>query len=327
MENGGLNKEQLYELLAKYFSDNATEIEAQQLVEWKSASAENRAEFDRFEKIWKNSKKAPSFNTEKAWKAVQSRINASETKIVSIKRRKDSVLKYAVAACVVLLFSVAGFYFFNSGQIYSAQEGMLAVALEDGTAIDINKNGEIKLSSNFNDLERRVQLKGEAFFDVAKNKEKPFVIETDLVQVSVLGTSFNVNENEDSVVVTVVSGVVEVSDNQSTNNKRKLLKGDRLVFRNNNRTFKKLAFDENALAWKTRTIVFRRTYLKNVFKVVEATYGVEVELSNSSIENCQLTAQFEDQPLEVVLAVIESTFELKIEKTDSLVKISGEGCE
>ncbi len=321
------NKEAIEGLIAKQLSGNITPEELEQLNQWKLASAANRDAYVEYERTWFASNQPIKVDTNAAWQKVSQRLAFDKKPTISINRKRTWVNQLAVAASFALLVSIAGFYFFNAGTTYSADGIQLAVALQDGSFIDLNAASSLQVTSSFNDKERRVELDGEAFFDIAKDKTKPFVIETDLVEVRVLGTSFNVDENEDSVVVTVATGIVEVTDISAPNNTRKLAKGERIIFRNNKKSFENLAFDENDFAWKTRTLVFRRTYLSNAFKVLEATYGVEIELSNEDIEYCQLTAQFEDQELEDVLDVIQSTFQLEIIQKGKKITITGEGCK
>jgi len=317
--------EEIIDLIAKKLSGNLSDDEQKQFESWLAESEANRSYVAEYSNIWKASQQPLEVNTDAAWNKVKSRIK-TDIPIVQISKKATPFYRIAVAASVILLMTVSAFYYFNSGTTYEASNEQIAVLLEDGSDINLNSNSSLKVVSDFNENERRVALDGEAYFDIAKDKSKPFIIETDLVNVMVLGTSFNVNECADSVVVTVTSGIVEVSDISSETNKRKLLKGERLVFRNNKKSFRNLAFDENDFAWKTRTLVFRRTYLENAFKVIESTYGVDVQLENAAINNCKLTAQFEDQTLEEVLEVIQSTFGLTVKQTEKTITISGEGC-
>lgn len=325
MSSNSEHKDQIEALIAKELSGNSAPDESKQLSDWLAASEANQKLYAELASAWTLDQKQNRFSTQKAWKKVESRI-ANQEKVVPIQRPKSRLQFLAYAASLALIIGSALFYINNKDEVYSSSDGQLAVVLEDNSSIDLNSASELQVLSDFNDKERRVKLSGEAFFDIAKNKEKPFVIETDLVEVKVLGTSFNVNENKDSVVVTVASGIVQVSDVNEPNKKRKLVKGEKLVFRNNSKSFEQLDFDQNDLAWKTRTLVFRRTDLNNAFSVLEATYNIKIQVDNPAINNCKLTAQFEDQSLEEVLNIIATTFGLDYTINDNIVKINGEGC-
>lgn len=94
------------------------------------------------------------------------------------------------------------------------QGGEYCLSLSDGTRIWLNAKTELTYPVVFTGKERRVKLKGEAYFDVARNETQPFIVETDPMEVKVLGTSFNVNAyaDEPEVVTTLVAGSVQILD-------------------------------------------------------------------------------------------------------------------
>ena len=217
----------------------------------------------------------------------------------------------------------------NPSKTYATLNGeVLEVELSDGSIITLNENSELIVAAGFNNGERPVQLRGTAFFDVVRDEQKPFVITASDAQVKVLGTSFLVRTLDDTPVTEVIvkSGSVSLAGGVEASN-RVILKSGQMgvadgrkagVLKRNNR-------NANYLAWRDRVITFEKTALSEVAAVLSDVYKVEVAFEDD-IENCQITAQFQKQSVESVVAIISQTFGFDVKSKGDSFKFTGDGC-
>ncbi|MCF6348542.1 MAG: FecR family protein [Flavobacteriaceae bacterium] len=129
-----------------------------------------------------------------------------------------------VAASIIILLGMGyTFLYYQDNNIdfiivTNTSDETKKIELKDGSVIILNKGSEIKYKEDFNQKDRYVALNGEAFFEVVKNIEKPFIVKTGNLSTKVLGTSFNIEEIDSITKVTVASGLVKVFDSESSVN-------------------------------------------------------------------------------------------------------------
>ncbi|WP_108425743.1 FecR family protein [Flagellimonas amoyensis] len=180
----------------------------------------------------------------------------------------------------------------------------LNITLADGTRIRLNSGSTITYPDRFEGTVREVVLEGEAFFDVAKNPNKPFVIKSGEVLTTVLGTSFNINTYADSeqIAVTVATGKVKVA---SQENEIHLGPNEQGVFDKKTKTISKKVTDITTfLNWKDGIIHFEDTRLANVAESLERWYGVTFVFENGNVGDCHVTATYSNELLSAVLESI-----------------------
>ncbi|MFA8436600.1 MAG: FecR family protein [Marinifilaceae bacterium] len=190
-------------------------------------------------------------------------------------------------------------------------EGGKTILLSDGSKIQLNGNSTFSYPRTFKGKVRKVKLTGEAFFEIARNPEKPFIIEAENAQIKVLGTTFNVNTFDRNVEVFVKSGKVEVSALKNPASNLILEKGDfaRVV---DSRVHQETLEDENYLAWKTRHMVFRETSLEEVAKVLNRSFQVQIHFEDSSLRKLPLNSTFERKDsLEAILEYLSISHQLQ----------------
>jgi len=155
--------------------------------------------------------------------------------------------------------------------------GQYQVVLEDGTKIWLNSASSISYPDKFTGNERHVKLTGEAYFEVAKNKEKPFYVDINNVQVRVLGTHFNIAayNNDDNITTTLLEGSVRVTKNDGVG---LLVPGQQAVVMNNANDIQVSAADvEQAVAWKNGYFVFNDENITDIMKKVSRWCDVDIE--------------------------------------------------
>ncbi len=307
------------DLLVKYLLGEATSEEAAHVQQWIAADAANKKQFDHFSLIWNESKKLSVNSTideNAAWLRFQQRVAQQDShKAKTVSFRPMQWIR--VAAILILMIGIgwATYYTIDSGRMIAlhSDNNILTQTLPDGSVVTLNKNSTIKYPKHFKGNTRDVELDGEAFFNVAPDKSKPFYITVDEVTVKVVGTSFNVKSNHTKTEVVVETGIVEVSKN----NKGVVLnpKEKATVRRNADAPVKEQSTDELYNYYRTKEFVCNATPLWRLADVLSEVYNVKIEIANAQLYNLPLTTTFHNESLDSILQVISETFNIQVEKT------------
>lgn len=198
------------------------------------------------------------------------------------------------------------------------------VMLPDGSKVKLNSESHLKYEEF--DNKRIVKLTGEAFFEVAKNPSKPFTVYSKGISTTALGTSFNVRSYPEDLVTQVYlkSGEVEVVDFQNASNEKLLLSpGLGAEYNISEKSLTRKNFDsESVLAWNDNTIQFENAEFKQVQKVLERWYGVEMEVKGKPDSAWRISGAFKNESLENVLSSIDFTAPLEYTISNNKVKIN-----
>ena len=205
---------------------------------------------------------------------------------------------------------------------FATQEGQRAVVrLTDGTRVHLNVDSRLTLLANFGAARRGVRLEGEAFFEVAKDSARPFVVHAGGATTRVLGTAFDVSAypDDDGARVVVKEGrVVLRSDQPSPATQEVVLTRRQMgqLLRSGERVVRKGLDVSRHLAWTKGQLVFENAPFKEVARKLERWYGLTVVLKDTAAPpRGHLNARFaEDQPLSDVLSVVATAFHLEYER-------------
>lgn len=321
--------QQKIENIFNYLNKKTTSGQQKEIENWISEDSENVNIFDEVKKLYNiTSLEDENFSPQedKAWNKVSKKLfETKKDKVVQINF--GFVMK--IAAMLTLILGLGYFYFINQNTpaqtvITTVANQIKQIELVDGTKVWINENSTFKYLKEFTSKNREVYLNGEAYFEVAKNPAKPFIIHSKNTFIQVLGTSFNLNTNEDISEINVVSGKVALVLNSDKNNKVVLLKGERGLLLDG-QVEKSAFFNANTMAWKTKKIVFKSTELKKVVKVLQDFYNIEIEL-NKNISNCLITSTFDNKPVEEIFKVLNIIAKIDNIQIDSVYHLSGVGC-
>ncbi len=323
------------ELIAKVLTDEATTEDAAELNQWLKESPENQRYFDDLSRIWVGSAEAieaeytdsdvaQSVNIDAAWGKVKGRIH--KPKPLTISWLSSNLLKIAAAVAFLI---VAVFYFKNTTPPqynYVADAKVVTDTLTDGSIITLNKKST--LTTVFSKKERRVRMTGEAFFAVAPDKEKPFVIEVKTVEVKVVGTAFNVDNESQAgkVIISVQEGIVEV---KGKNEAKRLVKGDKTVYDLATETFENNTdMAQKVMEYKKGNLEFEGNTLKDIVNQINKFYGQNIEIASSAIENCPVTTVYAGEDVEKWFnEVIKEMIKIDIEKQGDKLILRGKGCD
>ncbi len=271
------------------------------------------------------------YPAEKALEKVQNKIkkNSQSNSTRFRKLFSNPLMRVAAALLVAALLSVAGYEMVANKsasvkilEISSTDQVVKSFKLPDGTLVSLNSDTQLKYPKRFGKDTREVTIEGEAFFEVKPNKHKPFIIHAGNAQIKVLGTSFNVSAYPRARLVEVIveTGKVQVSNKLNVTKQTDELildPGDKgtLVY-SSNALLKTTNQDPNFMAWKTRNLIFRATSLSEVIGNLEKVYKVNIRLDDPKLNGLLLTAHFNDYPLDFILKVIETTFQMETQKID-----------
>nr|WP_315247226.1 FecR domain-containing protein [uncultured Flavobacterium sp.] len=192
--------------------------------------------------------------------------------------------------------------------------GQYNIVLGDGTKVYLNTVSSIKYPTQFNGNQRLVELEGEAYFEVAKNKDKPFIVKSGNQSIEVLGTHFNVHayNNEPITKTTLLEGSVAIT----YKNQKAILKPGQQsnVSDNSNGIAIRKVDTEAAIAWKNGRFKFDNADLKSVMKQLERWYGIKVEYRGDVSDVRFNGGTFMNKNLSEVLKVLElSNIKFKVE--------------
>lgn len=317
-------------LIVRYLSNEATPAEQEQLFDWVSQNPENKKVFDDYVSLWSVRQNASrQFNVQSGLSRLNDRINDFEKQ----EQRKNAFWNVWNMAAAILLLVVSGFtLYFNGIAAFedhaqsllsetSATDQLSVVTLSDGSVITLNKQATLKYPATFDAKTREVYLSGEAFFQVAKDSSKPFVIHANGITTTVLGTSFNVKASADSVTVSVATGKVRVSDGRQT---QLVMPYERVLY--SDATFTKSSSDLSELNWNSRVLEFNDITLGQAAELISQFYEIQVTFQHEKLKNCVITGKFKNQRLETVLQAIEFSTDVHSEVKNNSVLLFGKGC-
>lgn len=192
------------------------------------------------------------------------------------------------------------------------------LTLQDGSKVILNSASSLKYIKNFEPHQRVLELRGEAFFEVAKDENRPFSVKTGPVTTTALGTSFNIKAYEsESIDIALLTGLVAIDHELISTPTVNLEKGEGLRIDLDHDGIKKVVFNgDKVLAWTKKTIVFDHTPMPEIRRVLENWYGVKIHFSNQPKRDLELSGRFHDQTLKNVLEGLSysARFEFNIEK-------------
>jgi transmembrane sensor len=327
------DQEHIDELIAKYLAGEASQEETGIVQAWKERSQSNRQYVEQFSTIFSHStaaKDLQSFDTDAAWLRVKKGLDKDPGVIQFPPQRRERSLYWKIAAGLLLTL-LAGIYFFrlpnesNTPVVVSSQTETVNDTLPDGSNVFLNKESTIRYAYDKKAGERRVELKGEAFFTIKHDESRKFVIDIDGVLIRDIGTAFNVKAPENSSTIEVSVNEGEVMFYTAEDSGVYLRAGAKGVYDKQLKKFTIEQPDVNALAYKTRVFNFNNTDLASVVRQLNGVYHKQIELS-PAIRYCRLTVGFNNEPQEEVIAIITETLGLKAIESNGKILLDGAGC-
>lgn len=177
------------------------------------------------------------------------------------------------------------------------------LTLQDGSKVILNSGSTLKYIKNFEPGQRELELYGEAYFEVAKDTFRPFIVKTGKVSTTALGTSFNIKAFEkENLDIALLSGAVSINIQTDSLQEVYLKPGEGLTVHPENQEISKGPFDrDKILAWTRKTILLDKAPIPEVRRILENWYGVHIHYQNSPSPDLEVSGKFHDQTLDNVL--------------------------
>lgn len=370
------NIENYDSLISRYLSGDCSESETGQLINWLNISEENRRYFAQLKFIWLQSALKNGKSTDDRWEQLQTRLEQRESnlhQIISLETdRKYNFLTrlLAVAAIIVLLLGMTAlFYYLNQSRNQTLPKQLteniinvpygskLNLTLPDNSRVWINAGSKIVYNNNFGVDNRDIYIEGEAYFEVAKNPDLPFMVHAGKVAIKALGTAFNVKAypEDHKIEATLVHGSIEIK--KDGEKEQILLKPREKIILINREpepledqekeqeiaplkqieaarvkesdsklveevTINKKINIEKETAWKDGKLIFESEPLESLCKAIMRKYDVKIEFADAKLKSFKFTGTFRDMPLQQLLDAMKfsSPIDYEIKEKNILIK-------
>jgi transmembrane sensor len=314
-------------LIAKYLSGEANPEEAMLLDDWKLARVENVNYFESYERIYYGQSLELNIDKNASWQHFKNEI-IDEKSVTPLYTNR----KYWLWAAMII--GVFGFSYLlielnNDSTSFKSKDKSEIVYLADSSEIKIYPNASITIKKEYNQEKRLVVLNGSAHFSVIHDQSKPFLVQVSDLIIEDIGTRFEVLSSlkKDTITIAVTEGEVLVYNNKNV--KQSITAGEKAQYimpGNTLHFFAKPPIQNRAD--QTHSFDFNNTELKFVLEQIMQVYSVVVNVENSKVLNCKLTASFQNESLDNILMVVTETLGLRYKKLESnIFMIQGNTCK
>ncbi|NDP19573.1 MAG: FecR family protein [Paludibacter sp.] len=292
-------KKKFEDLMIDYFSGTISESDQQLLTNLINSNNDFKAQFDEMTKL-----RAVSFIPK-----IESGKQTNYNRLIQQINEESSMAvshswtyyfrRIAAVITLVLSVSIASFYLYKD--ITAPKESTICyetiapigsqtkIILPDSTVVWLNSGSSLKYSQTFDKKDRQVSLSGEGYFEVTKNKEKPFFVHTGSLDVKVTGTVFNVKsyKEDKNIEVNLLEGVVSVTFPEKTNSGSYTMKpNEKIVFNKILKTIELSETDASRSAlWTTGKLCFVDVTIEEISKDLERKFHVKIQIKNEKIKN------------------------------------------
>ncbi len=309
----------LIKTISQLINGNVTKDEQAKLNDWKHEAEENLKALKEMQFIDELSPLLQNYqdvNTQKAWDKIRGQNPLTITK-------SNFDLRKVAAIFLVLIGAISLFYFGNSyisnseNLVYDGNKTQ-SIQLTDGSDITLEKNSTLK-STDY----REVALEGNAYFDIAKNPERPFTVHVQGGKVLVLGTEFQIKTRKERTSISVTEGKVKVV---FSNKEFLLTAGQFIILSPYEQEF--LSYhDITPSNWKNNVLVFENKSLKHVMESIAAYYDFRLEWPSKEMPDaCKINTRFENETLDQVMSELEILTGLNFEISGKKIVIKSFKC-
>lgn len=349
------HKERYLWLLSRKLSGEILEEERQELDALVKANPQLRKEGEAMQAFWSNrGGHSDDDETTAAFEKLKAQMHTIDPQMWPEEGDAPKSIKWwmlMARMAAALIFFVATYYILEAtGLIPVREDGLRSeynirgtrshIKLADGTVVWLNSDSELKYPLRFRGDKREVYLKGEAFFDVAKDASRPFIVHTETMNVNVLGTSFNIKAypNDGTSEATLITGEVEVELKNKPDRKIRLRPAEKLVITNGVDSIENLAAvadpviikptyflkEDSAIietAWVDNKLLFQDESFSSLASRMERWYNVSIRFENAAIQQLRFTGIFNKEPLAQALEALQLTEPFNYRITDDTVII------
>jgi ferric-dicitrate binding protein FerR (iron transport regulator) len=352
--------------IVNYLSNEFTTSDLEILNCWLEKGEGNKLLFDQFSDIWlasSHNNLSKQIDSDKAWNDLQNRINIQDKK--TRKSIWNEIIRIAAIFLIALFLGGLGYYLIdknrklNTSPLYIEYVSPLGsrsfVNLADGSKVWLNAGSTLKYQNSYGINNRELQLTGEAFFEVKKNKDLPFVVKTSEIDVIALGTKFNIKAytEEKTIETTLIEGSVKLESNSVKLADNLILKpNDKAVFTKKSQILELTPNQQNIdqvqaqrvkpkleiiqsvepepiISWKDQRWVINNEKLGNLAVKLERRYDVNFIFDNDVLKEYAFRGTLEDETLEQIMEAIKLSAPVKyvIDKKTVYVMADGQKME
>ena len=282
--------------------------------------------------IWEETEIAPNDNTYKALEKVKNTIKQLESRKKTLRMRR--ILLGSAAVIIPVLLLLGSYLYINREvemiEVETASNQQKQCTLPDGTILLLNSCTKITYPSRFKGSIRGVTLEGEAYFSVAKDATKPFIVKTNDLSIKVLGTKFNVSAypTNDRTIATLNSGKIQV-DVQSgkADNRYILTPNQEIIFNKINKSVLINTVTAGNVYWKDGSLLFQDATFNDIVNTIERRYGVTIDYNKQDFLNTPYTIKFlNNESLDDILDILQDVVgEMEYKKEKSRITIRKKG--
>lgn len=292
-------------LLKKYLAGNATPEEKERLDAW----------YNSFDNAPLPGSVQEELSMNKVKRALLEEVHGTRPHKIrlfytSIYFKVAAMLALAVSISLIIYRTVESPANFNM-QYHAANGQTKIIRLDDGSVVTLNSGSDLKILSDFKQHTREIYLSGEGYFQVAKDRLRPFIVNTGIVKTRVLGTSFNVQayKNEAELTVTVAEGKVQVdryaANSKPTNLSPGVTPGKQLIYNRNAQTARVIPADAAHIgAWRTGTIYIDNESIPAIARRLERKFNIKIDVKGQTKPSCRYTLRIGDEKLNKILEVL-----------------------
>lgn len=305
------DKHIIEESIIRFLDNRMTESEKHEFLSLLENNEANMRLFREYSRIWDRAANLEIFaasDTTGDWDKVRARMEANDDipVISGSSLRPGSLITRIAAIALVLIVTgilLSRSVFKEADIIYVASmENSRNIVLPDGSGVLLNKNSSLEYPERFSGKTRQVKLEGEAYFEIQKDPGKLFRVNAGGACVDVLGTRFNVDINRDdnTVNIGIVSGKVSFYPLGKENDKLILIKDEQAILRDGEVILSENN-DCNYLSWKTGTLIFSNDKIENVIDDLSRHFDKPINYINTGRRKLTLTSIFENQDMDSIL--------------------------
>jgi ferric-dicitrate binding protein FerR (iron transport regulator) len=309
------NYESIHLLILRLFSGEADIHEKQKIAEWLELSPDNKKLYLDLREIWLGTgvqSNADQYQLEAAIEQFREHISQVPRRLPGASGVIQFIRKYA--ALFVLAFTLPIGYYLGTPK-YTAQSMTTVccalgdktnIILPDSTRVWLNSGSRLSFNSDFKSGGRNVQLEGEAYFSVSKDKEHPFTVKTAEIEIRVLGTQFNVKAypEEKSVSTTLIEGSIQIS---SPIEKMIIAPDQKMVFSKETQkmSLNRLTDTAPEIDWKRGRLIFRNESLEELEVKLERWFDVDIFLADEQVKHRRFTGTLERESILEVISYFD----------------------
>ena len=306
------------ELLHRLIAGTTTDEETRQLMEWFRQCASKEEFFMLFETAWKESPdEMPRDVQERMYRRLSWELDEKKTKTILLHSRFSwKIWPQIAVACIIIVLGLVNYRMSDKQKQLSTQNFMVLaekgqrafITLPDSTKVWLNSDTKISYPADYGLKERNVTLVGEAYFEVAKNPDKRFIVEAKGMQVEALGTSFNVNayQNDNKIIASLFSGSVRVSYDRHVAilEPHESIRVDLL-----NRSFSRYKDEsmQNIALWRKNEITFDGESLEEITHIMSRLYNTTICIEDESLKKVCYIGTIRNNNLENFIDIISLT--------------------